>query len=311
MIFSSLITRYERWYAMYFSCINEVSFSLILPRTALQSVLYDDQTPEEVAEHFKKQGNEAMKFQASKCLGETRFMPMYCFIISVNIPKSFWNLLKSSWGPFVYFPLCLSAVSKADGSLPTDCHFDKSFCTPRIALMNALTFYTRGLEMACKEMVCWHVCKCCMKSYNQSDQTCIFSMVLVLFLPCQGAKTAPCRTRNWTLCCIRIVPQWDWRWASISRQMSCWNCWNPWNNKQTNDTKIKIYRHFSKSRKFHRHRHPLIVASMLRLQYSLRWWMIADMQCLGCLECRDADVSNENSRIIDNSYWKSKSTKCI
>lgn len=31
----------------------------MLPRTALQSVLYDDQTPEEVAEHFKKQGNEA------------------------------------------------------------------------------------------------------------------------------------------------------------------------------------------------------------------------------------------------------------
>ena len=135
---------------MYFSCINEVSFSLILPRTALQSVLYDDQTPEEVAEHFKKQGNEAMKFQASKCLGETRFMPMSCFIISVNIPKSFRNLLKSSWGPFVYFPLCLSAVFKADGSLPTDFHFDESFCTPRIALMNALTFYTRGLEMACK-----------------------------------------------------------------------------------------------------------------------------------------------------------------
>lgn len=75
------------------------SDSSILPRTALQSVLYDDQTPEEVAEHFKKQGNEvpmksgfhrqksdvfvvfqkmtfssiwvtkAMKFQASKCLG--------------------------------------------------------------------------------------------------------------------------------------------------------------------------------------------------------------------------------------------------
>ena len=35
------------------------SDSSILPRTALQSVLYDDQTPEEVAEHFKKQGNEA------------------------------------------------------------------------------------------------------------------------------------------------------------------------------------------------------------------------------------------------------------
>ena len=54
--------------------------------TALQSVLYDDQTPEEIAEHFRKQGNEAMKFQAS-----------------------------------------------------------------RIALQNALTFYTRGLEMECKD----------------------------------------------------------------------------------------------------------------------------------------------------------------
>ncbi|CAL1141219.1 unnamed protein product [Cladocopium goreaui] len=54
--------------------------------TALQSILYDDQTPEEVAEHFKKQGNEAMKLQASK-----------------------------------------------------------------IALMNALTFYTKGLEMSCKD----------------------------------------------------------------------------------------------------------------------------------------------------------------
>ncbi|CAK9067880.1 unnamed protein product [Durusdinium trenchii] len=54
--------------------------------TALQSVLYDDQTPEEVAENFRKQGNEAMKFQASK-----------------------------------------------------------------IALMNALTFYTRGIEMECKD----------------------------------------------------------------------------------------------------------------------------------------------------------------
>mmetsp|Transcript_41655 Transcript_41655/g.93273 ORF Transcript_41655/g.93273 Transcript_41655/m.93273 type:complete len:393 (+) Transcript_41655:62-1240(+) len=54
--------------------------------TALQSVLYDDQTPEELAEHFRKQGNEAMKFQAS-----------------------------------------------------------------RIALQNALTFYTRGLEMECKD----------------------------------------------------------------------------------------------------------------------------------------------------------------
>ena len=141
----------------------------------------------------------------------------------------------------------------------------------------------------------------------------VFCMVLVLFVPSLGAKTAPCRTRNWTLCCIRIVPQWGWRWASISRQMSCWNCWNPWNNKQTNDTKIKIYRHFSKSRKFHRHRHPLIVAGMLRLQYSLRWWMIADMQCLGCLGCRERrrlfECSNENSMIFDNSYWTSKSTK--
>ena len=54
--------------------------------TALQSVLYDDQTPEELAEHFRKQGNEAMKFQASK-----------------------------------------------------------------IALQNALTFYTKGLEMECKD----------------------------------------------------------------------------------------------------------------------------------------------------------------
>ena len=54
--------------------------------TALQSVLYDDQSPEELAEHFRKQGNEAMKFQAS-----------------------------------------------------------------RIALQNALTFYTKGLEMECKD----------------------------------------------------------------------------------------------------------------------------------------------------------------
>lgn len=93
----------------------------------------------------------------------------------------------------------------------------KCFCTPRIALMNALTFYTRGLEMACKEMVCWHVCKCRMKSCTlKNDQTCMFFMFLCCFS--QGAKTAPCRTRNWTPCCIQIVLQWDWRWASISRQ---------------------------------------------------------------------------------------------
>lgn len=48
--------------------------------------MYDDQSPEELAEHFRKQGNEAMKLQASK-----------------------------------------------------------------IALLNALTFYTRGLEMDCKD----------------------------------------------------------------------------------------------------------------------------------------------------------------
>lgn len=53
---------------------------------ALQSIMYDDQSPEELAQHFKNQGNEAMKFSASK-----------------------------------------------------------------IALQNALTFYTRGLEMQCKD----------------------------------------------------------------------------------------------------------------------------------------------------------------
>lgn len=53
---------------------------------ALQGVLYDDQTPEELAEHFRKQGNEAMKLQSSQ-----------------------------------------------------------------IALRNALAFYTRGLEMECKD----------------------------------------------------------------------------------------------------------------------------------------------------------------
>lgn len=58
----------------------------------------------------------------------------------------------------------------------------KCFCTPRIALMNALTFYTRGLEMACKEMVCWHGCKCRMKSCTlKNDQTCMFFMFLCCF----------------------------------------------------------------------------------------------------------------------------------
>jgi len=54
--------------------------------TALQSVLYDDQSPEELAEHFRQQGNEAMKMQSSKT-----------------------------------------------------------------ALLNALAFYTKGLEMECKD----------------------------------------------------------------------------------------------------------------------------------------------------------------
>ena len=87
--------------------------------------------------------------------------------------------------------------------------------------------------------------------------------VFVLLLPSQGAETAPCRTRNWTPCCIQIVPQWDWRWASISRQ---------------NDT-----RHFQNLRKFHRHWQLWLWHVV---QHGLRWWMIADMQCLGCSERR-------------------------
>lgn len=46
---------------------------------------------------------------------------------------------------------------------------------------------------------------------------------------------------------------------------------------------LKAEWHFQNSRKFHRHWQPWLWHVV---QHGLRWWMIADMQCLGCSERR-------------------------